>query len=269
MTDIDRPSNMHETTERERRHITALFWGMIVRPRDTLAYLRDATGTTWLWPAIVAGILLVVSLILISPITRAQAEAQLEVVQQQVAEGLSPEERAQIEQVTNLTSGPLFTVVIPSVTGVIGLALGWLLRGGVLYLLSLALGGQAQFPPMFRMGVWTTLPDIVRRLVNTAGTMLAGRTLTSGLAFLAPTPETGVFPSVSTVLLGAFLGKLDIYLVWGLALIMVGVVVTARLSWRKGAIVTLIYWTLTLAAILIPIWISTALAAQAGFFPSG
>ena len=269
MTDIDSPSNMHETTARERRHITALFWGMIVRPRDTLAYIRDAGGTTWLWPTVVAGLLLVISLILIAPITRAQAEAQLEVVQQQIAEGLSPEERAQIEQVTNLTSGPLFTVVIPSVTGVIGLALGWLLRGGVLYLLSLALGGQAQFPPMFRMGIWTTLPDIVRRLVNTAGTMLSGRTLTSGLAFLAPPPETGVFPSVSTALLGAFLGKLDIYLVWGLALIVVGVVVTARLSWRKGAIVTLIYWILALATTLIPIWISTALAAQAGFLPSG
>lgn len=269
MIDTSNPSNTHGTTAGERRPIAALFWGMVVRPRDTLSYLRDAGGVTWLWPAVAAGLLLVVSLILIAPIARAEAEAQFEAMRQQFAEGLSTEQQAQVEQATALTSGPLFTVVIPSATGLIGLALGWSLRGGVLYLLSLALGGQSQFPPMFRMGVWTTLPDLVRRLVNTAGTLIAGRTLTSGLAFLAPAPEPGLIPPVSTALLGAFLAKLDLYLVWGLALTVVGVVVTARLSWKKGAFVTLILWLLTLAATLIPVWIGAAVAARAGFVSSG
>jgi hypothetical protein len=252
-----------------RRSTLALFWGMIVRPRDTLTYLRDAGRTSWLWPAILAAFLLVISLILITPIAQAEAKVQLEDMQQQFTEGLSPEQQAQIQQVEKLISGPFFTVVIPSAMGVIGLALGWLLRSGVLYLLSLALGGQVQFSPMFRMGVWTTLPDILRRLVITTGTLLAGRTLTSGLAFLVPSPQQDVLPSVSNALLMAFLSKLDIYLLWGLVLTTVGVVVTARVSWRKGTIVTLIFWLLALGTTILPVWISTALAAQAGLIPSG
>ena len=250
-----------------RRSTLALFWGMIVRPRDTLTYLRDAGRTSWLWPAILAAFLLAISLIIITPIAQAEAKVQLEDMQQQFTEGLSPEQQAQIQQVEKLISGPLFTVVIPSAMGVIGLALGWLLRSGVLYLLSLALGGRVQFSPMFRMVVWTTLPDIFRCLVITTGTLLAGRTLTSGLSFLVPSPQQDVLPSVSNALLMAFLGKLDIYLLWGLVLTTIGVVVTARLSWRKGALVTLIFWIITICVTLIPVWISTALATQAGFMP--
>lgn len=244
--------------------VLSLFWGTVVRPRRTLTYLRDHGGRTWLWPALLSIVVLVLSLILVAPIARAEAQEQLRAFQEQFAGQLPPGQGAQMEQAAELVGNPTFTVVLPAITGSLGLVIGWLARAAVLYFASLLFGGQTDFPAMFRMGVWTTLPDILRRAVTTLGTLVTGRTLTSGLAFLVPEPDLTAAPS--TIVLRTFLQGIDLYLLWGLALLVVGVAVTARLSWRKSVALVAIYWALATAVRLIPVWVGAA--AAAGFVGS-
>ncbi len=244
----------------------ALFWGMVVRPRATLTYLRDAGGLSWLWPAGLAMVVLVASMALVAPISRRAAQAEMDAMRERFGENMTPAQQAQIEQMAQLVGSPLFTVVIPAITGVIGLAVGWLIRGGALYLLGLLFGGKPKFGPMFRMAVWTSLPNVLRQWVTTAGTLATGRVLTSGLAFLAPAPVAGTIPEVGPGLWRAFLGGIDVYWLWAMALTTIGVAVTASFSLRKGLVVTLVYWLLTLLLSLGWLWISLTLAGQAGFF---
>jgi hypothetical protein len=119
---------------------------------------------------------------------------------------------------------------------------------------------------MFRMAVWTTLPDSVRQVVTSIGTVMAGRVLSSGLDQAGQTPETGaaipIPSSTGAVLWHTFLGGIDIYWLWAMILTVIGVAVTAHLSWRKGLVVTVAYWLLTVLVSLGLVWAGLALSAQ-------
>jgi hypothetical protein len=248
-----------------RRNSLALFWGMIVRPRDTLAYLRDHGGLSWLWPALLVVVLTILSVIAVAPITQAIAEEQMQAVREQVGGDMSAEEAAQFEQALQFTNNPVFIIVFPAISGVIALAVGWALRGVLLFLASLMLGGHAKFAAMFRMGVWTTaLPDAVRTIVVMAGTVVSGRLMQSGLAFLVPNPEGSLIPSGSAALWQTFLAGIDIYWIWGMVLTVLGVAATAEFSWRKGLAVTVIYWLITVGVSLAWVGLSLSMAAQFG-----
>ncbi len=131
-------------------------------------------------------------------------------------------------------------------TGVLGVVVGYFARGLLLFLLSLALGGQATFKQVFRAGVWATLPLAIRNLVQGMVVVITGAIPISGLS--------GVFgggpPGGSSALLSSLLSEIDIYTVWSLILIAAAVVVTAKLSRLKGAVVSLLSWLIMAGATL-------------------
>jgi hypothetical protein len=262
----DHPVSTAAAPVEKKRNILQLFLGIVVRPRSTLAYLRDAGGASWIWPALLAVVIVIVTTIAIAPITARIAQEQMDQVLEQQGEDLSPLEQQQIEQAAQFATNPVFIIVFPAITGVIAMAVGWLIRGGALYLFSLLLGGHSGFGAMFRMAVWTTLPDSVRQVVTSIGTVMAGRVLSSGLAGLVQTPETGaaipIPSSTGAVLWQTFLGGIDIYWLWAMILTVIGVAVTAHLSWRKGLVVTVAYWLLTVLVSLGLVWAGLALSAQ-------
>jgi hypothetical protein len=129
-------------------------------------------------------------------------------------------------------------------TSTVTTLLGYLLRGLLVLVLGLVLGGRASFKQVFRMGVWTTLPFVIRNVIQLIATAVTGRIPVSGLAGLAFGAG-----NVSPVL-AAILGNIDIYLIWSLILLGVGVAATTQLSRIKSAIVALGYWLVTIAASL-------------------
>ncbi len=262
MSEIDYAIHAPLSSTPRRQNIPALFLGMIIRPRVTLGHLRDAGGPSWMWPAVLAVVLFIASVLVQAPITRAAINERLERQEEVFGQGLTPQEQAQADRMRALMTGPLVTIVFPVVTGLIGLSLGWLFRAGALYLPSLAFGGQARFGDIFRMSLWTSLPDSARLLVTTLGTFFTGRLLTSGLA---ATVTPGASPDVPSILLRTFLSQLDVYLIWGLALTAIGIAVTARLSGRKSILVTAIYWLLVFLTGFVFAWVGAFFAEKVSF----
>jgi hypothetical protein len=270
----ENPSALSVTaTEAPRQFdIPALFWGMVVHPRSTLTYLRDAGGLNWLWPATLAVVVLIVSTIAIAPVTRtAIIEEQQATMRKQFGDDISPVEQKRIDQVVNLTSGSLMTIVFPVMTGMTGLVFGWFIRGAILYLVSLLVGGQSKFGAMLRIGVWTAvIPDVVRQVVSTVGTVITGRTLEAGLSFLVNTSGAKIGGQLATGSAGlwqTFLGGIDGYWLWGMVLTVIGVAVAARFSWRKGLVVALCYWLIAVLFTLGSVWVGLGLAAALGVAP--
>jgi hypothetical protein len=107
--------------------------------------------------------------------------------------------------------------------------------------IGLLLGGRASFKQVFRMGVWTTLPFVVRNAVQLIAIAATGRIPFSGLAGLAF--NAGEVSRVAVTILS----QLDIYLLWSLVLLGVGVAATTQLSRLKSAGVALGYWLVTVA----------------------
>lgn len=247
-----------DTETSKQRGAIHLLWGIIRRPRATLADLSEGGGRTWWLPAVLALLLITLPVVVAAPITARQSREALAAVQEQLDEGSSAEEQAQMERARSIVASPLITVVFPAVSGVLGRVVGWLVWAGALYLAGMALGGRSAFGHVFRMVVWTWLPYALRGLLQTVYIALSDQLiLNPGLSGLvrqesSVTEMIAAPPSPGQQILAALLSRVDLFLVWHLILLVIGVRVTMRLSRRKAVLVTLGVWALLTALALIP-----------------
>jgi hypothetical protein len=71
-------------------------------------------------------------------------------------------------------------------------------------------------------------------------------------------------PSTDQIVLTAFLSRIDLFLVWTLILLVIGVEVTTHLSRRKAALVTMGVWVVLTGLGLVPALLGGLFAAQLG-----
>lgn len=246
-----------------------LVWGVLVRPRATLEVLNQQGQRAWWLPAALVALVLVLPIVVAAPLSAQQAREALAVTQEQWGSQMSPADASQMERAASIVSSPLITVVFPSVGGLVGLVVVWLAWASALYLLSLAVGGRSNFGQMVRMVVWAWLPYALRGLLQSIYILATGQLIAhpglSGLVaddralsevVLAP-------PSLGQMLLTSFLSRLDLFLVWNLALLVVGVGVVARLPRQKALLVTIGVWLVITVLGLLPALVSGFLGQQA------
>jgi hypothetical protein len=261
---------METETSIPKRGFFSLIWGMIRHPLGTLQYLRDQGGRLWLLVALIAVVMTILPIAFSAPITSRLAQeafqTQLDRMEQEGAsQNFTPEMQGQVSQ---FATNPLFTVVFPSFTGLIGLVLGWLIWAGALHLLSVMIGGNSQFSRMWAAVIWASIPFVLRNLLQSVYILVSGQTISNpGLSGLVADTRSvseliSAPPSASLLALQTFLGQIDIFTLWNLALLVAGVIVMARLSRRKAILVTVGIWIIFLAFRIL-------LAASSSIFASG
>jgi hypothetical protein len=228
----------------------ALF-GIIDRPRSTLRALGAQPGNRWLLPAILALIGLVCLNIVSAPYA---AELATEEVQKQLA-SLPPEQVQAATTRAAMFTTPWFLGGVGIVAGLLMLFLGWALRAGVLYFIGLVAGGETSYWAVFTLMAWSWVPYIIRDLTQ-AGYTLATKALIRhpGLAVLA---TTGDRVKDSASWLYGLLAQVDLFLLWHLLLVGVGMAVLNRFGRTKAFFITLIYLAVALAVSLIPTFIAS------------
>jgi hypothetical protein len=245
-----------------RRSFFALLWGMIRRPRSTLAALREQGGRSWLLMAFLAMLVVAALALVAAPIASrvAQEAVRANLESRPGGQEITPEMQA---QAARMATNPLFTTVLPIIGGLAGLWVSWLAWAGGLHLASTVLGGSSSFRQMFRAVVWCWLPFTLRRLtqliyIAASQQVIANPGLSGWMGkasveeFVASPPGMSSPPGTSELLLRAFLGQVDIFLLWALVLLIIAVLVTARISARKAIIITLVVWLLFSAISLLP-----------------
>jgi hypothetical protein len=219
--------------------------GVLIRPRATFEKLRAAKRGYW-W--VVFALAVVAALVLALASTAAQRSTIQAVVQSGSVEGVEmPANMAQ-------TATTLATVGA-AISGVFSALFGYLLLTLLVFGAGLVLGGKATFQQVFTMSVWTTLPYVVRSLVQAIASLVTGAAPVSGLSGVLTIAETMSMP-----VLAAILSRIDIYMVWSLVLLVIGVGVVYRLSKGKTFLVVGIYVVVTLVLIVA----STALLSSIG-----
>ena len=254
---------MSEATTSARRGPIRLLWGMIVRPRATLEYLKEHGRRAWWLPAILAVLLVAAPVVVAGPIRVRETRETILATQEEIAEqrgrALTDEQR---EQMVSYGASSLITTVFPAVGGVVGLIVGWLAWAGGLYLAGMALGGRSTFGTMVRTVVWTWLPFVLRGLIQTVYILASDRTIAhQGLSGFVQSDRAigelvAASPSLDQRLLVSVLSRVDLYLVWHLILLFVGVRVVTQLSRRKTVLVTLVVWLLLTALSVVPAIVS-------------
>jgi hypothetical protein len=235
--------------------------GVVIQPKATFERMRDAARGHWWVVAVLAILALVLLSIATVPIQAEAARGALEAQQEstETTQELSEEQQAQMQQVQDIVSSQAVLGGISVGFGIIGLAISYLIRAGFVFLLGLALGGRATFKQVWRMAVWTTLPDVLRTVVSAITTFATGSPTAPGLSYMLTSEEINALPYVDTLL-----QSIDIYLVWSLALLWVGLLVTSQLSRGKSAVVALAYWLFTLAIMMGFVALGQALGSAFG-----
>lgn len=213
--------------------------GVIARPHATFVRMRDAERGHW-WVVFALGLIaLVLNTVATVPI-QAEISQAVMATQQEQFEDLSPEQQAQIEQTQAIFSSTAVLGAIGTATGIIGLLIGYAARAGLLFLFGLVLGGQVSFKQIWRMAVWTALPISLGTFVTAIAIVATGQLPAAGLTYILTSAEL----ANASPFLTAILGRIDIYTVWSLVLIGIGMVATARLSGVKAGLIAGVYWLL-------------------------
>ncbi len=228
----------------------------VFRPRRTLEQATDSTQGTWLTPLLILTLLALVVVVVAGPIQQA-ANANGGQNLPPDFQYWSPEQQSQYRQTLSASSGPFFTYGLPALSALFRVWIGWFLLAAVLHL-ALTLGGsRTNMTFALNLVGWASLPNAIRSLVQIGGMLATHQIITNpGLAGFAPEGTGFLIRYV-----GAILPLIDIYLLWMVVLIVVGVRSLAGMSAKKEWGVILITMVIFLLLVALPKFIGAQLGA--------
>jgi len=229
---------------------------VIVQPRRAFEEIAGLKGGGWVAPMLVltvAAAVLVIATRAVTPLPDMAVPV----------EGFTPtpEQEAQMVQAAQMASSPIFTVL--SVIGQgISLWLSWLVLGGVLHLALTLMGGRGGVGRSMGLAAWAMIPFSVRDVVRIVATLVASQPiLAPGISGFAPADAAGVL-----LLVAALMRQIDLFVVWHIALLIIGAhALDSSLPRVRAAVVLTV-----LVAILLLIWsVPTFLSGLAGTMLGG
>jgi hypothetical protein len=222
----------------------------LFKPRRTFARIAAVETAVWQTP-----ILILILSALIRTLVNGSVKAAANSGAPPVGfEYYTPEQQAQLQQAMAATSGPVFTYLLPAVVTVLGVYLGWLILGWVIHLGLTLMGGRGSSRQALNIVAWSLLPFAIRDVVRIAAMWITGQPLSAlGLAGFAPDGDGNL-----AIYLTALLSFIDIYLLWHILLLLIGVRAAETISRVKAWSVVLF----TVIAFLLIRALPALLAAQ-------
>ena len=209
----------------------------LFRPRRTFAKIAEQSGDAWLTPILVV-MIVAVAHALVAGWLKQTAALGGTVDLPPDFQYWSPDQQNQFMQAQAAASGPVFLYVFPAILSALSVWVGWLVVVGLLHLVFTLLGARGTTRTAMNMVAWAGLPFAVRDLVR-IGYMVATRQLVGdpGLSGFASADGGAV-----SVFLAEFLRLFDLYLIWHILLLVLGVRVAETLPAPKawgGVLITL------------------------------
>ena len=228
---------MTDSTPNARRYTLKQIPAFLIHPRQGLEGLAAEEKPAWLVPMLVLSIMLLLNTF-VSGFLQARASAMGDAALPADWQYWSPDMQDNYLQATQATQGPVFVYVIPAVTGLAKLWLGWLILGGLLHLASTLLGGRGSMGSVLNLAAWASLPFALRDLLR-VGFMLIAR---------HPIASPGLSGFSGLLFVSNVLASVDVFFVWFAILLGMGLRVTDNLSAGKAAAGVIIVLLLVLLA---------------------
>ncbi len=202
----------------------ALIW---FRPRKILKAIAAEERRIWVFP------LLVISAgLLVFTFTRGwvQSSTRPEVVFPPDYQYYLPDEQQNLQNALALANGPVFVYLFPAIAALAGLGLYWLVYSGLLVSGFRILRGRCSGRSIRNLTAWAMLPMILRFFIQSIYMVLSGEVIKttgmSGVVFSSDALQQSI---------GAyFLSGVDIYLIWQMALLIIGGRYCAKISWWQS-----------------------------------
>jgi Yip1-like protein len=209
----------------------------LFRPRRALARIAGQAGDVWLTPILIV-MVAAVAHALVAGWLKQTAALSGPINLPSDFQYWSPDQQNQFMQAQAAASGPVFLYVFPSILSALSVWVGWLVVVGLLHLVFTLLGARGSTRAAMNLVAWAGLPFAVRDLVR-IGYMLAARQLVGhpGLSGFAPADAGAV-----SLFLAELLRPFDLYLMWHILLLVLGVRVAETLPAPKawgGVLITM------------------------------
>jgi hypothetical protein len=225
-----------------RRLDFARILSVLFQPQRTFTEIADETKPSWLTPMLALSISASLT-IFVSGYLKARAAMMGEVTLPPDWQYWTPEMQNNFMQAQQATQGAVFVYVMPLVSALVALWLGWLILGGLLHLGSTLLGGRGSMQGALTIAGWANLPFMVRDILRVIFMLLARHVIVSpGLSGFAG----------SAVFLAKILSQFDVFFIWNAILLIMGFSIADGLPKNKaifGVVVVLLILLLALAGI--------------------
>jgi hypothetical protein len=229
-----------------------------LRPKHALAEIALQERAVWLAPLLVLTVLVLINVLAGGPARAAGTQgAQLN---SEYMQYYTPEQLAQFEQSANQTKGPLFIYIFPAIQAILGTWVFWLLLGSLLHLSLTMSGSRSPNVMTLNLAAWACLPLGIRSLVQAGYSLFTHQVIRSpGLSGLIPSGAKGF-----EAFLSSFLSQIDIYMIWVIVLLMVGITLSSKLARGKAWAATLISVILIMSLSALPAFIGAQLGGLSG-----
>lgn len=200
--------------------------------------MASESRATWLTPML----LLTISAILVVVVAgylKSRATMMGEVQLPPDWQYWTPEMQNNYMRAQQATQGPVFLYVMPMISSLTGLWVGWLLLAALLHFGSTLLGGRGSMQSALNIVAWASLPFVLRDILRIVFMLSAGHPIVSpGLSGFTSTP--GFVTQLLT--------RLDIFLIWQIILLVIGFALTDGLPRGKAVTGVLVVVLLVLLA---------------------
>lgn len=211
---------------------------VFIRPRRTYAEMAAQPRATWLTPMLVLTITALL-VVLVAGYLKTRAAMMGEVTLPPDWQWWTPEMQNNYMQAQQATQGTTFMYIIPLVGAWTGLWLGWVLVAGLLHLGSTLLGGRGTMQGALNVVAWASLPFAIRDILKVIYMLSAGHAIGSpGLSGFAT--SAGFLPQL--------LARVDIFVLWYVILLIIGMAVFDGLSRGKAVVDVLVVILLVMFA---------------------
>jgi len=225
--------NLATSVEPPRRFQWDWVSPVLFKPKQAFARITEQISGVWLTPILIQT-LTAIALVLTTGYVSQKYGVGMTGEMPQIPEYYTPEQVAQIQQALAAMQGPVFVYVFPTLIAIAKVWIGWLLVGGIVHLVSTLLGGRGNTMRAMNIVAWAGLPFALRDVVRLLGALISRKTLVSpGLAGFAPTDGSNL-----ALFLAAFLALIDIYVIWHIILVVVGLRASNGLSLGKAILVS-------------------------------
>ncbi len=205
---------------------------LLFRPRRTLEQVVKQEHGVWAAPLLLLTLAVVLLVLVQGPVRK--AEAQMSSAMPENAQYFSPDQIAQLQEGIDARQGPVFIYVFPAIGLLAGAWLSWFLLGSLLHLSLTMTGSRSGSTASFNLAAWASLPLVFRYLVRAVYSLSTHQLITS--------PGLSGFMnggSGFSSYLGIILTLVDLYWIWQVALLLIGVIPATGLARSKAWLVTL------------------------------
>lgn len=218
---MNEPNQQPQPVRRfDLRHLITIF----TKPRQTFTDLASEARAKWLTPMLVLT-LSTILVVLVSGVMNTRAAAMGEIELPPDWQYWSQDMQDNYMQAQQSRQGPLFIYILPMLGSLTGLWLGWFVFSGLLHLASTILGGRGSLRGTLNVVAWASMPYLIRDVLRIVYILAVNSAISN--------PGLSGFAGGSGFLSG-MLARTDVFLVWYIFLLAIGVAISEGLPRGKA-----------------------------------